>query len=78
VAIRRDGLLPRRRDYVHLASRPDLARLIGARRDPEPVVLEIDGRAAAASGVRFYRASDGIVLADSVPPAYLRELLTPA
>lgn len=70
-AIRREGLLPRQRQYVHLATRPDLAHQIGARRDRSPVVLEIDGAAAATAGVLFYRAGDDIVLTDHVPAAFI-------
>lgn len=72
VAIGRDGLLPRGRQYVHLATYVDLARQIGRRRDVDPVILEVDGQAALAAGVRFYRATDEIVLADHVPPAFIR------
>lgn len=74
VGIARDGLLPRRRQYVHLARRPELAVRIGRRHDTEPVVLEIDGIAAAAGGVRFYRAGDEIVLAEQIPPQFIRNL----
>ena len=69
--IARDGLLPRGRQYVHLARRPDLAVQVGRRYDPAPVVLEIDGTAAAAAGVRFFRAGDEIVLAEQVPPGFI-------
>jgi putative RNA 2'-phosphotransferase len=76
-AIARDGLLPRRRQYVHLARGPDLAAQIGRRRDNEPVVLEIDGTAAAAGAVRFFRAGDDIVLAERIPPEFIRGLDRP-
>ncbi len=71
-SIRAQGLLPRRRQYVHLARAPELAVQIGRRRAAEPVVLEIDGAAAAAAGVRFYRAGELIVLTEHVPPLFLR------
>jgi len=71
-AIRREGLQPRRRRFVHLATRRELAERIGRRKAAQPVVLEVDAAAALAGGVPFYRATDEIVLADRVPPAFLR------
>ena len=68
------GLLPRRRQYVHLARRPDLALQIGRRHDTGAVVLEIDGVTASAGGVQFYRAGEEIVLARQIPPEFIRNL----
>jgi putative RNA 2'-phosphotransferase len=70
--IRREGLRPRRRRFVHLATRRELAERIGRRKAAQPVVLEIDAKAAVAAGVAFYQATGEIVLADRVPPEFLR------
>lgn len=72
--IAREGLLPRRRQYVHLARRPELALQIGRRHDAAPVLLEVDATAAAGDGVRFYRSGDEIVLAERVPPEFIAGL----
>jgi putative RNA 2'-phosphotransferase len=72
-AINRDGLLPRRRQYVHLARRPELAVQIGSRHDRAPVLLAIDGTAAAAAGVRFFRAGEEIVLTEHLPAEFITE-----
>ncbi len=71
-SIRRQGLHPHRRRFVHLATRPELAERIGRRKAAQPVVLEVDANAALAAGVPFYRATGEIVLADGVPPQFLR------
>jgi putative RNA 2'-phosphotransferase len=46
---------------------------IGSRHDSAPVLLEVDGAAAAAAGVRFYRAGEEIVLAECVPAQFVAE-----
>jgi putative RNA 2'-phosphotransferase len=71
-SIRRLGLQPRRRRFVHLATGRELAERIGRRKAARPVVLEVDAKAALAAGVPFYRATGEIVLADGVPATFLR------
>jgi putative RNA 2'-phosphotransferase len=70
--IRDKGLLPRKRQYVHLARGPELAVTIGERREAQPVVLEVDGAAATAAGLRFYKAGPEIVLTEHVPVEFIR------
>jgi putative RNA 2'-phosphotransferase len=77
-AIRRDGLLPQGRQYVHLAVDPAVAAEVGRRTDRRPVVLAVDARAAWSEGCAFYPASADIVLADAVPARYVRDLEAPA
>jgi len=64
------GLLPMRRQYVHLAVDRDLARRVGARRGA-PRLLRVESARAFADGVIFYRANSSFWLADSIPPRYL-------
>jgi putative RNA 2'-phosphotransferase len=68
--IARQGLLPMRRQYVHLTTSPELAVRIGARHG-RPRLLTIDSARAHAAGVAFYRANDAFWLALGIPPAYL-------
>lgn len=69
--IRREGLKPMKRQYVHLTDDPALAHLTGARRDSEPAILRIDAAGAHAQGVVFFQADNGVYLTKSVPPEFL-------
>lgn len=71
-SILREGLLPRGRRFVHLSATIEIALQVGRRKDPEPVLLEVDAAGALEAGIEFYRASDEIVLAAAVPPEFLR------
>jgi putative RNA 2'-phosphotransferase len=68
--IREQGLLPMRRQYVHLTTYPELATRIGARHG-SPLVLTVDAARAHAEGVVFYRANNAFWLADYIAPRYL-------
>ena len=69
-AIFEQGLLPMRRQHVHLSADQDTARTVGARRG-RPVILAVDAAAAHADGHVFYRAANGIWLTGRVDPRYL-------
>lgn len=68
--IRREGICPMRRQYVHLTTSRDLAARIGGRHG-RACVLQIDALRASRGGVAFYRANDAFWLADFVPPEFL-------
>ena len=68
--IKREGLRPMQRRYVHLAATPQMARSIGLRHSPEPVILEIDAARAYADGVEFYRPTEEIYLTTEVLSRY--------
>ena len=68
--IRRDGIRPMRRQYVHLTTNPDLAGRVGGRHG-KARILEIDARRASESGVGFYRANESFWLADFIPPEFI-------
>jgi putative RNA 2'-phosphotransferase len=70
-SIRRAGLRPMRRQYVHLTDEPALALLTGRRRDPQPAILQIDAGRAHAEGVVFFRADDGVFLAKAIPARFI-------
>jgi putative RNA 2'-phosphotransferase len=65
-AILQQGLRPQSRNHVHLSADATTATEVG-RRHGSPVVLRVDTAAALAAGVRFYRADNGVWLADPVP-----------
>jgi putative RNA 2'-phosphotransferase len=68
--IRRDGLLPRGRNHVHLSADAGTAAEVGARRG-EPVVLRVDAAAMHADGHVFHVAANGVWLTARVPASYL-------
>lgn len=69
-----DGLKSTRRKYVHLSVAIEEAKEVGLRRDPQPVILEVQAMKAHGEGVKFYRATEKIYLCENIPPAYLREV----
>ena len=65
------GLLPMRRQYVHLSADRETALVVARRRRGEVALLVVAARAAYGAGVVFRESGDGVWLADPVPPAYL-------
>ncbi len=66
-AVREHGLSPSSRPCLPLASHRELARRIGKRRDPEPIVIEVYARKAAARGLTICEAGPGLYLMGPVP-----------
>ncbi|MEM3342115.1 MAG: RNA 2'-phosphotransferase [Thermoplasmata archaeon] len=66
-----EGLKPMGRQYVHLTTDPQIAAMVGRRRDPEPAILKIDAQGASAEGVRFYCANERFYLADFIPAGFI-------
>lgn len=64
------GLVPGRRQQVHLSPDPETARLVG-RRHGKPVVLRVETAQMHEDGHLFYRADNGVWLTDNVPARYL-------
>lgn len=71
-SIRREGLNPGSRHYVHLSSDPQTAQAVGQRYG-SPVVLVVDAGRMHAQGHVFHQAENGVWLTDAVPPQFLRE-----
>ena len=69
--IRAAGLLPMRRQYVHLSIDRATAHAVGRRKARVPTTLRIDAAAAARAGVAFYAGNDKVWLADQVPPQFI-------
>ena len=67
--IRAAGILPMRRQYVHLADTVEQAKEVGHRKDSSPVILAIDTGAAVSHGVSFYRSDSGVWLSGPIPAA---------
>lgn len=67
----RDGLLPGRRQRVHLSETEEVARTVGSRHGV-PVILEVDAGLLHAAGHHFWRADNGVWLTGPVPVTHLR------
>jgi putative RNA 2'-phosphotransferase len=70
-AILAEGLRPMNRHHVHLSSDRETASKVGQRRG-KPVILVVDAAGMSCNGNIFRLASNGVWLADSVPPQFLR------
>lgn len=69
--IMKDGLKPRKRNYVHLSETKDLAIQVGARHG-KPIVLAIDTEAMISAGYKFYKALSGVWLTSEVPARFYK------
>lgn len=70
-AIRREGLKPMSRQYVHLSTDEKTARLVALRRTSQPVILRIAALQAHEQGISFYLGNEDIWLADPIPPTFI-------
>ncbi|MGQ5525286.1 RNA 2'-phosphotransferase [Chitinimonas sp. PSY-7] len=71
VLIQKSGLQPMNRQYVHLSVDTGTAKQVGCRKARTPVLLEVQAKVAAASGVAFYRGNDLVWLADQIPAQFI-------
>lgn len=67
----RDGLLPGRRQHVHLSETEETARAVGARHGAA-VIFEVDAGGLSEAGHAFWRADNGVWLTGPVPVTRLR------
>lgn len=70
-SIKKKGLLPKGRNYVHLSEDVETAIQVGKRRDEHPVILMIAAQRAYTDGIKFYLGNEKVWLADSVPTQYI-------
>ena len=70
-AIRAEGLRPMNRQYVHLSSEIEQARIVGARHDARPAILTVRAGEAHAAGVSFYNPEPRLYLANEVPSEFI-------
>ena len=73
-SIKREGLLPKGRQYVHLSQDIETACSVGKRYDDRPCILKISAETAWNNGVRFYLGNEKVWLADMVPHEYIEVL----
>ena len=70
-AIRRAGLKPMRRQYVHLSPDRETAETVARRRSDDPVILTVLAKEAHADGALFHRGNESVWLAGAIAPQYL-------
>ena len=61
-----------KRQYVHLSYDSRIALEVGRRKDSKPVILQISAYKAHEDGVKFYNGNERTVLADHIPPQYIK------
>ena len=66
--IRREGLRPGNRHFVHLSADRDTAITVGQRHG-KPAVLIVDAAAMYGEGLVFHQADNGVWLTLAVPPS---------
>jgi RNA:NAD 2''-phosphotransferase len=69
--IKEKGLIPKGRQYVHLAIDTDMALQVGKRRDGHPSLLIVNSKDAWNEGVKFYKGNERVWLADFIDPKYI-------
>ncbi len=69
--IQKSGLLPMKRQYVHLSADTETATTVGKRRDNLPVILRVNAQAASQSGIQFYKEENDIWLSEVIPPEFI-------
>ena len=69
--IKKDGLLPMSRQYVHFSVDTEMAQSVGSRRDSKPAILIIKAKEAYDAGIKFYVGNEFVWLADKLPPEFI-------
>ncbi|GCE11322.1 RNA 2'-phosphotransferase [Tengunoibacter tsumagoiensis] len=70
-SIRRQGLKPMQRQYVHLATDIETARQVALRRTHKPVIIRVEAQQAYRQGIAFYSGNDDIWLAEPISVDFL-------
>lgn len=75
-AIKKDGLLPMARQYVHMSTDTQMAETVAKRRKGRVLILKIDAKQAMADGIEFFVGNDRVWLAKHIPPQYISVIMT--
>ena len=76
-AIRKEGLLPASRQYVHLSKDEQTALAVGQRHG-KSVVLKIKSLLMHEQGFKFFQAENGVWLTLKVPITYVKRIPPPS
>lgn len=74
-SIKKEGLKPMSRQYVHLSGDIDTAEKVGTRHGGKLVILMIQAKEMWNSGIKFYQANNGVWLCPAVPWQYCEVLV---
>ena len=69
-SIKKEGLVKKNRNHVHLSTNIETALEVG-RRHGKPVIFEVDSKAMFDDGFDFFLSKNGVWLTDSVPVKYV-------
>lgn len=69
--IKREGLKPMGRQYVHLSIDTATANQVGRRKAKAPAILRVNAESAHVGGILFYRGNELVWLADDIPPEFI-------
>ena len=72
-SIKKNGILKKTRQYVHLSSSLNIAIEVGKRHGKE-VVLKVYAKKMYDDGYKFYLSKNGVWLTDYVPVKYFEEI----
>lgn len=72
-SIRKEGLLPGLRQYVHLSQDEQTALAVGQRHG-KPVVLKIEALRMHQQGFKFYQSENGVWLVSDIPVEQLSSI----
>lgn len=64
------GLIPGKREFVHLSASIETATAVGARRG-KPIILKVAALEAFESGVIFHQAENGVWLTKALPSKFI-------
>ena len=70
-SIKKLGLLPMQRQYVHLSTDVQTAKQVGSRHDDHPVILTIDTQKTVIDEIHFYFGNNQVWLVDELPSKYI-------
>jgi len=68
------GLLPMKRQYVHLSKNECDAIKVALRKTKEPILLRIKSHDAFNNGIKFYKEANNMWLADEIDAVFIEEV----
>jgi len=71
-SIKKFGLRPGNRAYVHLSKDIETATKVGFRHGDTVLIFEVDGNQMKRDGYKIYESENGVILTPEVPPKYLK------
>ncbi len=71
--IKTEGLIRKKRQYVHLSENVETAIMVGKRTFSNPIIILIDVQSARKEGIKFYKSGD-MYLADYIHPKFIRKV----